>query len=263
MRPLICLIFMLLAAGGAQAQATVALLPGWAEPGGGRVAGLAIRLAPGWKTYWRSPGEGGLPPVFDWSSSRNLRSVAVEWPAPTVDETYGMISLVYAADVVLPLVVVAEDPALPVSLVLSLSFGVCADICVPAQADVSLDLPPGAPPRGEQEIRTHRARVPLTAAEGGVVEAACGVSGAGVERRFETRVLLDRPARRDPTVVVEGPAEAWFEPVAVRREGAAIVGSGAVQVYGEGVWIGRDALRLTLLWQDRAIDISECQPMPR
>lgn len=242
----------------ASAQATVELLPGWAEADGTRVAGLAIRLAPGWKTYWRSPGEGGLPPVFDWSDSRNLASVAVEWPAPQVTENYGMMSVVYDRDVVLPLRLAATDPAAPVSLALSLSFGVCADICVPAQAEVSLDLAPGAPSAGADEILAHRARVPLTAAAGGVVEATCGVQGAGVDRTFAARVLFDRRPAQDPVLLVEGPEAAWFAPVAVRREGAAVLGAGAVQVYGEGVWMGRDALRLTLLWPDRAVDIRGC-----
>lgn len=263
MRRVICLLALLLAPTVARAQATVSLLPGWDEPGVGRIAGLAIRLEPGWKTYWRSPGEGGLAPVFDWSGSRNLADVTVEWPAPRAVETYGMLSVVYDEDVVLPLRVVAVDADRPVLLALSLAFGVCADICIPAQAEVTLEISPRAEAYGAAEIRAHRARVPLDAVAGGVIEAACGVRGAGIDRVFEARLLLDAPTRRAPTLIVEGPEAAWFAPVSVHREGAALVGSGEVQVYGDGVWIGRDSLRLTLLWPDRAIDITGCTPLPR
>ena len=51
--------------------------------GGGTVSlGLQIRLAPTWKTYWRSPGEAGFPPRIDWAGSPNLKSVDMAWPAP-------------------------------------------------------------------------------------------------------------------------------------------------------------------------------------
>lgn len=247
----------------ALSQASVALLPGWAEADGSRVAGLSIALEPGWKTYWRSPGEGGLPPVFDWSGSSNLSSVTIEWPAPTVMETYGMTSLVYDKAVVLPLRVKAQDPSRPVRVDLDLSFGVCADICVPAHAAVAIEIAPDAPPSDVAAIRAHLARVPMPADAAGVEAAACGVRGAGIERVFEAHVTLAAPATASPAMLVEGPETAWFGPVTVARAGSTIKGTGAVQVYGDGVWIGRDALRLTLLWPDRAIDVQGCAPLPR
>lgn len=255
------LLMMLVAAAmpaAAWAQATVALLPGWAEAPGERVAGLSIALSPGWKTYWRSPGEGGLAPAFDWSGSTNLASVTVEWPAPTVIETYGMQSVVYDADVVLPLRLVAADPAQPVSVALSLSFGVCADICVPAQADVAMVLDPGADAGDAALIRAHRARVPVAHEAAGLGAVACSVRGAGPDRVFEARLGGQGLPRGTPTMLVEGPPTAWFGPVDVRRDGAALLASGPVQVWGESTWIGRDALRLTLLWPDRAFDVQGC-----
>ena len=61
-------------AGAAQGMATaqdavegVALIAGWRQADGSRLAGIEIRLAPGWHTYWRAPGSAGIPPTFDWS----------------------------------------------------------------------------------------------------------------------------------------------------------------------------------------------------
>jgi suppressor for copper-sensitivity B len=44
--------------------------------------GVELRVKPGWKTYWRSPGDAGLPPTLDWSGSANLREATLSFPAP-------------------------------------------------------------------------------------------------------------------------------------------------------------------------------------
>ena len=54
------------------------------------MAAVEIRLAPGWHTYWRVPGEAGIPPRFDWSGSQNLAAVAYEWPRPEIIVSYGI-----------------------------------------------------------------------------------------------------------------------------------------------------------------------------
>ncbi|MEL7014329.1 MAG: protein-disulfide reductase DsbD domain-containing protein, partial [Pseudomonadota bacterium] len=58
------------------------LLTGWRAADGSHIAALQIDLAPGWTTYWRAPGDAGIPPYFDWHASENLSSVDVEWPSP-------------------------------------------------------------------------------------------------------------------------------------------------------------------------------------
>ena len=69
---------------------TATLLPGWRMENGHQMAGLSLTLSPGWKTYWRSPGEAGIPPLFDWSGSDNIASVRLHWPSPSVFHTNGM-----------------------------------------------------------------------------------------------------------------------------------------------------------------------------
>ena len=73
-------------------------------------AGVEIRLERGWKTYWRYPGDAGVPPRFDWTGSENLASAAIRWPAPRliVDET-GMKSIGYHDDVIFPVAIVPID----------------------------------------------------------------------------------------------------------------------------------------------------------
>ena len=59
---------------------SASVLTGWRMENGHHMAALRITLAPGWKTYWRAPGEAGIPPRFDWTGSDNLSAVTVHWP---------------------------------------------------------------------------------------------------------------------------------------------------------------------------------------
>ena len=100
------------------------------------LGGIAIHLAPGWHTYWRSPGDSGVPPRFDFSKSDNLEAVTILWPAPTkFDDGAGGVSLGYDAKVVLPLRVVAKDAGKPVTLRAAISYAVCEKLCVPVEAN--------------------------------------------------------------------------------------------------------------------------------
>lgn len=238
----------------------VSLHEGWVEPDGTRIAGLEFALAPGWKTYWRAPGAGGLPPHFDWAGSENIRAIEVEWPVPVIFDSFGIETIGYSDVVVLPLVLTPEDPTAPLSLSLALDFGVCADICIPAHAALSSDMAPTAA-QGAARVRAHRAHVPPPAAAHGVSRAACGVVGAGETRRFEASLdFVERPDA-DPTVVVEGPADVWIGPAALRWDGRTLVAEAPVDVFGEGVWVARDALRLTLLWPGHGLDVQGCAPL--
>ncbi|HZW47897.1 MAG TPA: protein-disulfide reductase DsbD domain-containing protein, partial [Microvirga sp.] len=105
------------------------------------LAGVEFALDRGFKTYWRHPGDAGLPPSFDWSASDNVAAVDVRWPAPKRVEDAGGVSYVYPERVILPLVVTPQDPKQPVHLDLTLDYGVCKDICIPAHSTLSLSLP--------------------------------------------------------------------------------------------------------------------------
>ena len=123
-------------------------------------AGIEIRLDPGWKTYWRYPGDSGVPPTLDFSGSENIKSVTTLWPAPErFADGAGGYSIGYRGDVVLPLRIVPNDASKPSSLRLKLGYAVCGKLCVPAQADLDLTLS-GKAGIEEQTLRAAEARVP-------------------------------------------------------------------------------------------------------
>jgi DsbC/DsbD-like thiol-disulfide interchange protein len=234
------------------------LMPGTAEPDGARMAGLRLTLADGWKTYWRSPGEAGVPPVFDWSGSRNLREAEILWPRPHLFESFGVSAIGYAGEVVLPVRLVPEDPARPVEVRLAADIGVCNEICVLEQVDLVETIAPGASPVGAGQIARALAAVPAEAGASGLSAADCRITGEGPDRRLEATLRFTRPLSA-PVVLVEGPESVWISDAETRREGAELRVSAGISVR-EGAWIDRSSLRMTVLDDAFAADIRGCKP---
>src|SRR3954453_17554282 len=103
------------------------------------LGGVAFQLQPGWKTYWRTPGDSGVPPRFDFSKSENIEAVTVLWPAPMkFDDGAGGHSLGYRDQVVLPLRIVAKNADKPVTLRAEIHYAVCENLCIPVEASSEL-----------------------------------------------------------------------------------------------------------------------------
>src|ERR1700685_3169434 len=99
-----------------EGHSAVRLLAG-SRSGAVLLGGIGFQLQPGWKTYWRTPGDSGLPPRFDFSKSKNIEAVTVLWPAPTkFDDGAGGHSMGYHNQIVLPLRIVAKNADKPVTL---------------------------------------------------------------------------------------------------------------------------------------------------
>ncbi|MCW5680918.1 MAG: hypothetical protein KIS70_06305 [Xanthobacteraceae bacterium] len=108
--------------------------------------GVEVVLNEGWKTYWRYPGDAGIPPRFDWNGSENVASVEVLYPAPKrIEDGSGQASIGYEKRVIFPLRIVPKDATKPVSLKLKLDFATCEKICIPAEALLALDVTTTAP----------------------------------------------------------------------------------------------------------------------
>ena len=103
---------------------------------------MQIRLEPGWKTYWRTPGNSGVPPSFDWSGSKNLKAAQVLYPAPHRFADASGTAIGYEDEVVFPVKITPERPGEPVELKLNIDYGLCKTLCIPNEASLSLELPP-------------------------------------------------------------------------------------------------------------------------
>ena len=107
------------------------------------LVGLEYQMNPGWKTYWKSPGDGGFAQTISWENSSNVKNVKILWPTPEEFEILGMISLGYQNNVIFPLQVEIKDKSQNTFLNLHVSYLICKDICVPGDASVFLEIPSG------------------------------------------------------------------------------------------------------------------------
>ncbi|MEZ8820305.1 protein-disulfide reductase DsbD family protein [Vibrio sp. 10N.222.54.A1] len=95
------------------------------------VAGfLEVRLAGDWKTYWRSPGEGGIAPSMTWDGSKNLSDIVWHWPHPKRFELLGIETLGYKDNVIFPMTLHVNDLDSPVVLDANLTLSSCTTVCV-------------------------------------------------------------------------------------------------------------------------------------
>src|SRR6266852_5307377 len=103
------------------------------------MGGIAFQLQPGWKTYWRTPGDSGVPPRFDFSKSENIEAVTILWRAPNkFPDGAGGNSLGYHDQIVLPLRIVAKNADKPVTLRADINYAVCEKLCIPVEANAEL-----------------------------------------------------------------------------------------------------------------------------
>lgn len=157
--------------GGAESRARLlaAREPGQPERW---ILGIEIALAPGWKTYWRWPGEAGAPPRFDFSASENLQTGTLAWPLPVAFETFGARSLGYGDTVLFTLPAGPSRPDKPARVRLQLDYMVCETICIPERAGFDLPLAGAENPALATRLAAARAAAPGTSDHDIALEAA-------------------------------------------------------------------------------------------
>jgi DsbC/DsbD-like thiol-disulfide interchange protein len=201
------------------ARSAVRLIAG---PAVGKVfrAGVEIRLKSGWHTYWRYPGDAGVPPRFDFTGSQNVKAVDVLWPAPQPIPERDLVTIGYTGDVILPLAVVPENGAKPVTLRLKLDYAVCEALCVPAEAKAELVLTGGSSSH-EAALAAAEARVPKKTVLGeGSTLAIKSVRREDAAGRRRVIVDVAAPAGARVALFAEGPTPDWALPVPKAIDGA-------------------------------------------
>ncbi len=163
--------------------------------------GWQITLKDGWKTYWRSPGDAGLPPRWTWAQNRNIQNISVKWPAPKLLHIFNMDTYVYYHEVVLPITMEVSDVTKPTSIMLNLEYMICAEICIPKEGRYRLDIPDldhiDVSFFQKAQLDRHRALVPTI------------ISGDTINVQLDTEntLLIDLPADFKPVddIIIEGP----------------------------------------------------------
>lgn len=237
---------------------TARLLPGWRQADGRHVAGLELRLAEGWKTYWRAPGEAGVPPVFSWQGSDNLKGAAVVWPRPVVFDQNGLRSIGYKDRVVLPIVLTPTSANAPITLRADLTVGICDEVCVPVEMRLAGVLEPNGGHR-DPAIAAAMASRPYSAQEGKVASVNCRVAPGKHGIALTVDIAMPSTGGAETVVVESGDPQVWAADATSARKGGQLSGSTElIHSSGGSFALDRSALTFTVLGKDRAVEIKGC-----
>lgn len=203
----------------------------WQETLGGKVrlisgglqdgrykAGLEIVLEDGWKTYWKIPGDSGIPPMLDSATSTNAAKIEILWPAPSRIKVGSSDILGYKEAIIFPILVTPEQAQQPTRLALNVQLGLCSDLCVPMVADLKLDIPAGGSHAKGIEMLIDRdmALVPNPASDSFGITGILHDKGEGgaPDRLLISTRIPDGYGHKD--LFVEGP-EDWLLPLTVKQ----------------------------------------------
>lgn len=238
--------------------AQLSVLPGWQLDSGVRVAAVHITLPEGWKTYWRAPGDAGIPPVFMMYGASNLAMLTPQWPTPQVFHQNGMRSIGYEDELLLPLIIAPKQADRPITLKGKLMLGVCKDICVPAELKINARIDPGT---GQNDPRIHAALAnrPMTADEAGATGVSCRLAPGADGLALEARVTLPALGATEHAVIETGDPLVWVAEASLARQGRVVtIETQMIHVEDAPIAIDRSDLRITLLSGGRAVDIQGC-----
>lgn len=234
--------------------AEVSMMQGWRTADGTHIAAVRITLADGWHTYWRAPGDAGIPPRFDWSGSENVADIRVHWPTPSVYAQNNMRYVGYEGEVVLPVEITPITDG-NIKLSGSLEFGVCDEICMPMSSEVSAVLTPDITRKTAPMIA--KAMRDKPAPIDGVTCSAAPITDG---MRIEAQVRLPSLGQTE-AVVIEHPDRAvWVSEARVNRSGGTLSAtSEMVPPTAEPFLIDRSALTITFLGERGAYEARGCK----
>ena len=230
-----------------------ALLPPYRTEAGTWMTALRLELSPGWKTYWRSPGDSGVPPRFDWAGMTNLDHAGARWPRPEVIDSGGERTLGYHDALVLPIELAPAAPGQPVSGRVEVELGLCLNVCVPADLTLALPLPADSP---DPRITAALAQVPVP------VEAALTCALTEIADGVRVAASVGAPLTDGTAAALElGRPEVWVSaPEVMAGDGRLTATADFVPPAAKPFPLDPAEVRLTLIGPEGAVEYQGCDP---
>lgn len=221
------------------------------------MAAIKITLAPGWVTYWRAPGDSGIPPQFVFSASDVITGITPHWPTPEVFGENGMRSVGYYDSVVIPLTVDLGNASQEVAIAGEMMIGVCEEICIPVTLDFSALLP--ATGATDVAINTALADRPTTQAAANVGDVICRIDPIADGMRMTTQIDVAQTGISEHVVIETRDPRVWVSEAKSSRDGGTLSATvDMVHPSGQPFAVDRSAVRITVLGSDTAVDIRGC-----
>lgn len=234
------------------------ILDGGITADGTYIGALRLTLQDGWKTYWRSPGDAGIPPQFNWRGSRNIGNISMTWPAPEVFTTSGYQTIGYHDQLVLPIEITPETPGRPVRLKGRMELGICKDVCVPSELSFNHQMSSDAG-RNPAIVAAIASR-PFSAREAGVTATSCRLKPTQYGIEVEARITMPSAGGAEVAVIEPGSPHLFAGTTTAERTGKVLVATTEFLPASSGTIasVDRSQLRITVLGQNHAVDISGC-----
>ena len=237
---------------------SVDIIRGWRQSDDIHIAAINIKLEDGWKTYWRVPGIGGIAPILNWEKSKNIKNISQIWPTPNIYNEYGLQTIGYKDELLLPLQIQPIDKKQPIHLSITIDFGICSDVCVPIQTAVEERLPERTS-IGKKNILDTLEKAILSGNKSPFKIVKCNIvpikDGFEVNAFFEGLDSFDK----DTLGVVEYPVKqnGWI------NQKASLISSNQLSVhaivYNKSIhFIDRSDLTLTIFTKNKAFEFDGC-----
>jgi len=237
---------------------SVDIIRGWRQSDDIHIAAINIKLEDGWKTYWRVPGIGGIAPILNWEKSKNIKNISQIWPTPNIYNEYGLQTIGYKDELLLPLQIQPIDKKQPIHLSITIDFGICSDVCVPIQTAVEERLPERTS-IGKKNILDTLEKAILSGNKSPFKIVKCNIvpikDGFEVNAFFEGLASFDK----DTLGVVEYPVKqnGWI------NQKASLISSNQLSVhatvYNKSIhFIDRSDLTLTIFTKNKAFEFDGC-----
>jgi hypothetical protein len=237
---------------------SVDIIRGWRQSDDIHIAAINIKLEDGWKTYWRVPGIGGIAPILNWEKSKNIKNISQIWPTPNIYNEYGLQTIGYKDELLLPLQIQPIDKKQPIHLSITIDFGICSDVCVPIQTSVEEKLPERTS-FGKKNILDTLEKTILSGNKSPFKIVKCNIvpikDGFEVNAFFEGLASFDK----DTLGVVEYPVKqnGWI------NQKASLISSNQLSVhaivYNKSIhFIDRSDLTLTIFTKNKAFEFDGC-----
>ena len=237
---------------------SVDIIRGWRQSDDIHIAAINIKLEDGWKTYWRVPGIGGIAPILNWEKSKNIKNISQIWPTPNIYNEYGLQTIGYKDELLLPLQIQPIDKKQPIHLSITIDFGICSDVCVPIQTSVEERLPERTS-IGKKNILDTLEKAILSGNKSPFKIVKCNIvpikDGFEVNAFFEGLASFDK----DTLGVVEYPVKqnGWINQKASLVSGNQL--SVHAIVYNKSIhFIDRSDLTLTIFTKNKAFEFDGC-----
>lgn len=245
------------ASSGSEPFVEIEIIDGGLSAQGTYIGALRVTLQDGWKTYWRSPGDSGIPPSFTWRGSRNVGEMSITWPTPEVIMSGGFQTIGYHNQLVLPVEITPQSSNKPVRLKGRMELGICKDVCVPAELKFDHQMDPEA--GRHPAIAAALANRPYSASEARVKAAKCTLSPTKYGMRVEARITMPSAGGTEVAVIEPGSQQIYAGDTTTQRTGGILTASTEFLPATTGAFaLDRSQLRITVLGSHHAVDIQGC-----